>query len=61
MRFDRTDGKKAKYMVLVEQEVNNRRDGWHINFRWVAKKICKPCETEGYVAVPEWAVSNGIW
>lgn len=59
--IDRKIVKETTKAYLVEQEVNNRRDGWHINFRWVAKKICKPCETEGYVAVPEWAVSNGIW
>lgn len=53
--------KETEKAYMVEQEVRNSRDGWHTNFRWVAKKICKPVDIEGYVAVPEWAVSNGVW
>lgn len=59
--IDRKIVKETVKAYMVEQEVNNRRDGWRINFRWVAKKICKPSEIEGCVLVPEWAVSNGVW
>lgn len=45
---------------LVEQEVNNRRDGWRINFKWVAKSACKE-RVEDTVLVPEWLVGNGVW
>ena len=45
---------------LVEQEVNNRRDGWRTNFKWVAKSVCKE-RVEDTVLVPEWLVCNGAW
>ena len=45
---------------LVEQEVNNKRDGFHINVKWVAKNKCRPAE-EGYTFVPEWLVENLVW
>mgnify|MGYP007013874051 CR=1 FL=1 len=59
--YSRKIVRETEKAYLVEQEVNNRRDGWHTNFKWVSKKICKPSEVEGEVNVPEWAVSNGIW
>lgn len=59
--IDRKVVRETEKAYLVEQEVNNRRDGWKINFRWVAKKNCKPSEIEGYVSVPEWLVGNGVW
>lgn len=59
--IDRKIVRETEKAYLVEQEVNNRRDGWHTNFRWVGKKVCKPSEKEGCVKVPEWIVSNGIW
>lgn len=53
---------------LVEQQVNNRRDGNHKNFKWVAKSQCKGYQelhvaeiTFRSVEVPEWLVSNGVW
>ena len=52
--------RETEKAYLVEQEVNNRRDGWHTNFRWVAKKCCKGLENDT-VLVPEWLVSNGVW
>lgn len=52
--------RETEKAYLVEQEVNNRRDGWHMNFRWVAKKCCKSRENDT-VLVPEWLVSNGVW
>ena len=52
--------KETEKAYLVEQEVNNRRDGWHINVRWIAKKCCKERENDT-VLVPEWLVSNGVW
>ena len=52
--------RETEKAYLVEQEVNNRRDGWHTNFRWVAKKCCKDLENDT-VLVPEWLVSNGVW
>lgn len=59
--IDRKIVRETEKAYLVEQEVNNRRDGRHTNFKWVAKKLCKPANTEGYVRVPEWIVSNGVW
>lgn len=56
----RTIVRETEKAYLVEQEVNNRRDGWHMNFRWVAKKCCKDRENDT-VLVPEWLVSNGVW
>ena len=61
--------RETEKAYLVEQEVNNRRDGWRTNFRWVAKKCCKgreKCIINGIVyvdtvLVPEWLVSNGVW
>ena len=53
---------------LVEQEVNNRRDGWYTNKKWVAKSRCKDRQTltvNGVVfdtvAVSVECVCNGIW
>lgn len=45
---------------LVEQEVNNRRDGHRINFKWVYKNKCREAET-GYTLVPEWLVEQAVW
>ena len=56
----RTIVRETEKAYLIEQEVNNRRDGWHTNFRWVAKKCCKDRENDT-VLVPEWLVSNGVW
>ena len=52
--------KETEKAYLVEQEVNNRRDGCYTNFKWVAKKYCKALENDT-VLVPEWLVSNGVW
>ena len=52
--------RETEKAYLVEQEVNNRRDGCRMNFRWVAKKCCKGRENDT-VLVPEWLVSNGVW
>ena len=52
--------RETEKAYLVEQEVNNRRDGCRMNFRWVAKKCCKDRENDT-VLVPEWLVSNGVW
>lgn len=52
--------RETEKAYLVEQEVNNRRDGRHTNFRWVAKKCCEDRENDT-VLVPEWLVSNGVW
>jgi hypothetical protein len=53
---------------LVAQEVNNRRDGWHTNHKWVAKSLCKDRQTltvNGItfdtVDVSTEAVANGVW
>ena len=59
--IDRKVVKETDKAYLVEQEVNNRRDGRHINFRWVAKKLCKASDKEGCVSVPEWIIANGVW
>ena len=61
--------RETEKAYLVDQPVNNRRDGSHLNFRWVAKKFCKDrnkCIINGTiyadtVLVPEWLVSNGVW
>ena len=53
--------RETEKAYLVEQEVKNRRDGWRTNFKWAAKKFCKPCDKEGYILVPEWVISNGVW
>ena len=45
--------RETEKAYLVEQEVNNRRDGWHTNFRRVAKKSCKGPENDTEL-VPEW-------
>ena len=52
--------KETAKAYMVEQVISNRRDGWHINYKWVSKSICKN-RNENHVEVPEWAVSNGIW
>ena len=53
---------------LVEQSVNNRRDGFRTNFKWVAKSCCKDRQTltvDGIifdtVDVSTNCVSNGVW
>lgn len=55
---------------LVEQEVYNRRDGAHTNYKWVAKSVCKNRRTDTIpytnlisdtVEVPVWCVGNGVW
>lgn len=55
---------------LVEQEVYNRRDGAHTNYKWVAKSVCKNRRTDPIpytnlisdtVEVPVWCVGNGVW
>ena len=53
--------RETEKAYLVEQEVNNRRDGWRTNFRWVAKSVCNGFDDNGYALVPEWCVSNGVW
>ena len=58
--IERKIARETEKAYLVEQEVNNRRDGWKTNFKWVAKSICKEYNGET-VLVPEWAVSNGVW
>lgn len=52
---------------LVEQVVNNPRDGYHTKFKWVAKSQCKNLETLEvcgitlkWVYVPNSLVSNGV-
>lgn len=52
--------RETEKAYLVKQEVNNRRDGWHTNFRWVAKSVCKNRDGN-FVDVPEWLVSEGRW
>lgn len=61
--IDRRIIKETDKAYLVEQVVANRRDGWHTNFKWVPKGICKPseCGSGEYVAVPTWKVGNGVW
>lgn len=59
--IDREIAKETEKAYLVKQEVRNRRDGWHTNFKWVAKKVCKPSDREGFVLVPDWIVGNGVW
>ena len=59
--IDRKVVRETEKAFLVEQEVNNPRDGWRTNFRWVAKKLCRESEQKGYVKVPEWVVCNGVW
>ena len=75
--IDREVVKETRKAYLVKQEINNRRDGTHIKFKWVAKSICKPSEQQALidalpveildklnmkiVSVPEWAVSEGRW
>lgn len=63
--------KETENAYLVEQTVDNKRDGRKLNYRWVAKSICLPIEGKEYedlkkfgmyfVDVPESAVSNGVW
>lgn len=53
--------RETEKAYLVEQEVNNPRDGMRINFRWTPKACCKASGNEGFVMVPEWVVSNGVW
>lgn len=57
--------KETQKAYLVEQQVNNRRDGMRTNFKWVAKSQCKNYLDDGfgnqYVDVPEWLVGNGVW
>lgn len=61
--------RETEKAYLVDQSVNNRRDGSYLNFRWVAKKFCKDrqkCIINGTVyadtvLVPEWLVPNGVW
>lgn len=57
--------RETQKAYLVEQQVNNRRDGMHTNFKWVAKSQCKNYLDDGfgnqYVDVPEWLVGNGVW
>ena len=59
--IDRKIVRETEKAYLVEQEVNNRRDGCRTNFRWVAKKLCKESGIKGCVSVPEWIVSDGVW
>lgn len=64
--------KETDRAFMVEQEVNNRRDGWKTKYKWVAKSKCKDRQTEQMevcgtllkkdtVLVPEWLVGNGVW
>lgn len=59
--IDRKVVRETTKAYLVEQQIANRRDGWMTKFKWVAKSICKESDAPGYVAVPEWVVSNGVW
>ncbi len=48
--------KETANAYMVKQEINNRRDGQHTKFKWVAKSICKPMSEErkaAYDAVPD--------
>ena len=56
--------RETEKAYLVEQTINNRRDGSMLKFKWVAKSVCKDYTEimgEKYVAVPEWLVGNGVW
>lgn len=61
--------KETAKAYLVEQRVYNRRDGSQINYKWVAKSVCKNFEHKivcgfdlgKFVDVPEMYVSNGVW
>lgn len=62
--------KETEKAYLVEQQVNNRRDGCYTNYVWVAKSVCRNRRTvqipytnliSDTVEVPEWCVGNGIW
>ena len=60
--------KETEKAFLVDQEVNNRRDGWYTNYKWVAKSCCKDRQTlvvNGIkfdtIEVSVEAVSNGVW
>lgn len=49
---------------LVEVPYNNRRDGWGIKQKWVAKSICgktQDCGLGKFVEVPTSVIGNGIW
>lgn len=62
--------KETEKAYLVEQMVNNGRDGAHTNYKWVAKSVCRNRRTEPIpytslisdtVEVPTWCVGNGVW
>lgn len=56
--------KETPKAYLVEVEYNNRRDGWGIKHRWVAKSICgdtQECGLGKFVQVPTSVIGNGIW
>lgn len=62
--------KETEKAYLVEQVINNGRDGMRTNYRWVAKKVCRNRRTveipytdliSDTVEVPEWCVGNGVW
>ena len=60
--------KETDKAFLVDQEVNNRRDGWHTNYKWVAKSYCKDRQTVvvsgitfDSVDVSVERVGNGVW
>ena len=57
--------RETQKAYLVEQQVNNRRDGMFTNFKWVAKSQCKNYSDDVFgnkcVDVPEWLVGNGVW
>lgn len=56
--------KETEKAYMVEVPYNNRRDGWGIRRRWVAKSICgtvQECDLGKFVEVPAQVVPNGIW
>lgn len=60
--------KETEKAYLVEQHVNNRRDGWYTDYKWVAKSCCKDRQTMvvcgitfDTVDVSVECVSNGVW
>lgn len=53
--------KETAKAYLVEQIIDNKRDGCKMHFKWVAKSVCKPSELSGEVKVPTSCVPNGVW
>lgn len=56
--------KETSKAYLVEVTYSNRRDGWGIKRKWIAKSICgetKDCWLGKFVEVPTSVIGNGIW